>query len=33
VVTERTQIAMPEVAIGNVPDVGATHLNCAPTRR
>src|SRR5689334_19542968 len=26
VVTERTQIAMPEVGIGNVPDIGATHL-------
>ena len=26
VVTKRTQVAMPEVAIGNVPDVGGTHL-------
>jgi enoyl-CoA hydratase len=39
VVTERTQIVMPEAAIGNVPDVGSTHLlaqtpgNWAPTRR
>ena len=26
VVTDRTRLAMPEVRIGNVPDVGGTHL-------